>query len=355
MLELPKRTEKVSKKIKHEYSYSEILNQKVQLDQVWQIVLSKEDLDLDMTKLTQLLNNRYVEIWCMDYDSVVFLGHLLKNIVLNRNRVYLVDDGMHLDRSYIDLTKLNNINVYIPLTYLLWGVKFNGEVKTYSTTGKFQGEHITCDSANSNRKISEADLLKVRKISEMLEKYNPKNDAEKVMLVSDYIQSRTQFIESIQTSSSRGTFITPDITTCETGLVETVVNDGYGVCVGISNLSTLLLNNEIFQSETETMIGNGHAWNRVLIEGKYYYFDSTWCITRSDNPCEDGLITLSFQRKYLLFGKNTALNIGYHQATNISVYSNGILSEDDYNKAFTYSQQFSYNQKPMCRSLRKKG
>lgn len=352
MLELPKRTEKVNMKIKHEYSYSEILTQKVQLDQVWQIVLSKEDLDLDMTKLIELLNNRFVEIWCMDYESVVFLNHILKNKVLNR--VYLVDDGMHINRSYIDLTKLNNVNVYVPLTYLLWGVKFNGEVKTYSTTAKFRGEHITCDPANSNRKISEADLLKVREISEMLAKYNPKNDVEKVMLVSDYIQSRTQFIESVQTPSIRGTFITPDITTCSTGLVETVVNNGYGVCVGISNLSTLLLNNEIFQSETETMVGNGHAWNKVLIEGKYYYFDSTWCITRSDNPCNDGLITLSFQRKYLLFGKNTASDIGYHQATNIGVYSNGVLSEDDYNKAVTYHQQFSYNQKPMYRSLRKK-
>ena len=67
MLELPKRTEKVNMKIKHEYSYSEILTQKVRLDQVWQIVLSKEDLDLDMTKLIELLNNRFVEIWCMDY------------------------------------------------------------------------------------------------------------------------------------------------------------------------------------------------------------------------------------------------------------------------------------------------
>lgn len=352
MLELPKRTEKISKKIKHGYSYSEILNQRVRLDQVWQLVLSKQDLGLDMTKIIELLNNNYVEIWCIDYDSVIFLNSLLKNKVLNR--VYLVDDGMHIERNYIDLTKLNNIDVHIPLTYLLWGVKFSGEVKTYSAIAKFREEYITCDAANSNRKISEVDLLKVRKISEMLAKYNPKNDVEKVMLVSDYIQSRTQFIENVQTSSSRGTFITPDIVNCSTGLVETVVNDGYGVCIGISNLSTLLLNNEILQSETETMIGNGHAWNKVLIDGKYYYFDSTWCITRSDDPHNDGLITLSFQKKYLLFGKNTALDIGYHQAANMSVYSNGILSEDDYNKVSTYYQQFLYNQKPMHRSLRKK-
>ena len=64
----------------------------------------------------------------------------------------------------------------------------------------------------------------------------------------------------------------------------------------------MLLNNAEFDTETETVVGSNYAWNKILIDGKYYYFDNTWNITRSDNRHRDALMTLSFQKniRYLV-------------------------------------------------------
>ena len=113
------------------------------------------------------------------------------------------------------------------------------------------------------------------------------------------------------------------------------------------------INNPLLNTETETTFGCNHAWNKVLIDGKYYYFDTTWNITRSSNPSETGLITLSFQRKYLLFGTNTAQSIGHHIPQNLSIYNNGVMSEEDYQKLVTYNSKFAYNQTPQYKSFKK--
>lgn len=42
-----------------------------------------------------------------------------------------MDDSLRKDREYIDLTILRNINLTIPLNYLMWGVKFNDSIETY--------------------------------------------------------------------------------------------------------------------------------------------------------------------------------------------------------------------------------
>ena len=83
--------------------------------------------------------------------------------------------------------------------------------------------------------------------------------------------------------------------------------------MGIANYSSMLLNNAEFDTETETVVESNYAWNKILIDGKYYYFDNTWNITRSDNRHRNALMTLSFQKKYTLFGTKTADAISYHQ------------------------------------------
>ena len=72
--------------------------------------------------------------------------------------------------------------------------------------------------------------------------------------------------------------------------------------MGIANYSSMLLNNAEFDTETETVVGSNYAWNKILIDGKYYYFDNTWNITRSDNRHRDALMTLSFKKniRYLV-------------------------------------------------------
>ncbi len=122
--------------------------------------------------------------------------------------------------------------------------------------------------------------------------------------------------------------------------------------MSIANLSTLLLNNPVFDVETETVIGAEHVWNKVLIDGKYYYFDNTWAITRSEYGHPDGLITLKFSKKYLLFGNETALEIPAHRKESEFIYKNAGLSSSDYGN-YDYNQKFTYQKKPIYHSYRK--
>ena len=197
---------------------------------------------------------------------------------------------------------------------------------------------------------------KIRKKVEELAKINVHGSKEKVALISDYIQSCTQYIEGYQSDSLVGTFVTPDFPSDfeyrkSSGLVETVLNNNNGICMGIANLSTLLLNNKAMNVETESVYGCSHVWNKVLIDGKYYYFDNTWSITRNENVSEEGLIALSFTKKYLLFGQRTANTIGHHDPQSMFVYD-GVISDDDL-QVKDYVSKFGYNKYPIYRSIRK--
>jgi len=357
---IPKRRTCEMACVKHEYNYSQILSfDAFELPSGSSLVISKDDLDSDMSKLLELIP-KGITIKCLDYESLLFIDGLLNEKV--DNEVFLVDDGMRKSREYVDLTKLRNLNVTVPLTYLLWGVKFNEEVNTYCfryMPSPQTGDFCYSSGSNGNEKLSLENLKKIRETLLMLSSHNPTTDLDKILLVSDFIQSRTQYVHDIESSSVRGIFITPDfpeyvIARRKTGLVETINNEQYGLCMGIANYSTMLLNNAEFDVEVESLTGCSHVWNKVLIDGKYYYFDNTWNITRSDDYHEDGLITLSFQKKYTLFGSKTAESIGHHQASCISIYNNGVLSEDDYDGVIRHISEFPYNQEPVYKSYKKK-
>lgn len=354
MPEIPKRRktplEQITR-IKRQFTYREFITQDIPSNQTWSIILSEKDLDLDMSKLIELIHTQKITIWCLDYNSLIFLDNILKEKI--PNQISLVDDGLRISREYIDLTKLKNIKVRIPLTYLMWGVKFNDVIDTYSSRTSNPGEIHGADYSNNNTTLTLEDLKRIKVTLQNLARHNPKDTIEKVYLVSDYLQSKTQFIEGHESVSTRGTFVTPSYPELCPGLVETVNNLGYGVCVGITNLSTMLLNNPTLYTETESVFGCNHAWNKVLIDGKYYYFDTTWNITRSTNPSESSLITLSFQRKYLLFGTKTAQSIGHHEQQSLSIYNNGVMSEEDYQKLVSYNSRFNYNQEPHYKSFKK--
>ena len=182
-------------------------------------------------------------------------------------------------------------------------------------------------SINGNTSLSLTDLKKIRKTIEELGNSSIKNDIEKVYYISDFLQSRTQFIYGRESESNGRIFVTPNFPQHEKyspqfvhDTVENVLNNNNGICMSIANLSTLLLNNPVFDVETETVIGAEHVWNKVLIDGKCYYFDNTWAITRSEYGHPDGLITLKFSKKYLLFGNETALEIPAHRKESEFIY-----------------------------------
>ena len=359
MTELPRR--KIiricdSTLIKKDYSYNEILNNTINPNQINAVIFGKEDLSAYPDTLIEILN-KYADIQLKfkDFESAIFIDRILKNRI--NNKVFLLDDSLRRDRGYVDLTILNNLNLTIPLNYLMWGVKFNGSINTYCfLINNPQSNYFNPTSINGNNNLSYKDYVSIVKKIDELSKINPISDKDKVALISDYIQSKTQYIDGYESVSSRGIFITPDFPDWneyrkKSGLVETVINNNNGVCMGISNASTLLLNNPQMNMEVESVYGSSHAWNKVLIDGKYYYFDNTWSITRNENTCENGLIALSFSKKFLCFGQKTATAIGHHIPQSVFIYD-GIISEDDV-EGMDYQKQFVYQKEPIYKSKRK--
>lgn len=357
MTELPKgRTNSTQQIIKKDYSYTEIIKNNINIEQVNAIIISELDLTNNMEKLLYFLNlSPNIQLKFKNFESTIFIDDILKNHINNKS--FLLDDSMLIDRSYIDLTQLKNISLIIPLNYLMWGVKFNEQIDIYCfLIPNQQGGYLKPTSLNGNKTLSYKNYIKVRKKIKELARISCKNSKDKVFLISDYIQSCTQYVAGYQSESSNGVFITPAFLPYDrykeySGLIETVLNCNNGLCIGIANLSTLLLNNDIMNVETESVYGCRHAWNKVLIDGKYYYFDNTWSITRNENISEEGLIALSFSRKHLLFGNQTAMSIGHHNPKSIFIYDGAICEDDIVNQS--YKSKFKYKEKPIYLSRRK--
>ena len=127
MVELPKRRRNEQQIIKKDYSYTEIINNNIDIKEINAIVFSVSDLANDMTKLIQLLSlSSDIQLKFKDYESSFVIDRIIKQPI--ENKAFLLDDSIRTDRSYIDLKKLKNINLNIPLNYLMWGVKFNKKI-----------------------------------------------------------------------------------------------------------------------------------------------------------------------------------------------------------------------------------
>lgn len=340
----------------YDYSYKDILEKNINIKDINSILISKEDLSLNFDLFKELINQKNeIKIKFYDYECVKYVDKILTEPI--NNECILVHDGLLINRDYIDLTKLNNIDLTIPLNYLMLGIKFNDMVKVYSF--KFYNDKLDFNnyvSKNGNKEISfENYKIILNKIKE-LSKYNIKEAKELVMFISDYIQSRTQYIYSKESEGSKGIYVTPDFPEYDkyrlkSGLVETVLNNQNGLCIGISNLSTLLLNNDEFRLPVETNYGSAHAWNSIIIDGKRYYFDNTWSITRSKYIHDDALITTKFNDEYLLFGSKMSEKIGHHTLESVHFYE----AKDDENNLELpdYESKFIYQKKPVYKSYKK--
>ena len=163
---------------------------------------------------------------------------------------------------------------------------------------------------------------------------NPHNDIEKVYLVSDYLQSQVSYYDSSDTEHI-------------SGLVETILNKKAGLCIGIASLTTLLLNNEIMNVETESVAGSNHAWNKVSMENGSYYVDNTWSITRGANSVNKRF-TKDFNNEFLLTGSTNT----EQTPESTFIYPDKLLQSSDYPK-LTYERHFTYQKTPKSLSLSK--
>ena len=243
--------------------------------------------------------------------------------------ISLVDDYQNKNRSYIDMTKFIKHEFYIPLSYFMWGVKFKDFCNVHCLR---LIEFDTMASINGDKKLYKTIL---EKIKEILKEMNTSNlsDLDKCILISNYLQSKVQYVEGGFESHADKIYVIDankeEVTSEKVGSVNSVINENYGLCMAIANTTTLLLNNPIFNVNVRSVFGSGHVWNVATIDGKLYYIDNTWSITRNKNRVEGALKATNFTDDYLLFGQVTANNIGHHK---LCCYIDGMLQSEDYDR-----------------------
>lgn len=253
--------------------------------------------NIDLLKHILKLKNK--KIICVDYESMIILDKILdKNIP-----IILLDDYTNKDRSYLDLQYFEKRNVIIPLSYVMWNMKLANDTNIYC----FRYNNGNMFSSNGDTTISKETILKISDIVQKLDFGH--DDIDNVLLVSNYLQERVQYIEDGGiTVTSSGKFIVDApkdaITREKVGSLKTVIDDNYGLCMAIANATTLLLNNPTMNVNVRSMFGSGHVWNLARIDNKQYYIDNTFGITRNKDKISFALKALSFDDKYVLFGKD---------------------------------------------------
>lgn len=280
------------------------------------------NIDL-LRKIISIL--RISQINCSDYESALFLEQNLDESA----ELSLVDDYENKDRSYIDTTIFTKHKFYIPLSYIMWGVKFENSCNVHCLRSSAR-DNMT--SLNGDTVLYRETIERLRKIIESINAANL-TSLDKCILISNYLQSRVQYVEDGLKSYADKVYLIEaeeqEVTREKVGSITSVINENYGLCMAISNTTTLLLNNPIMNVNVRSLYGDSHVWNVIIIDGKYYYIDNTWAITRNKHRVEEALKATSFSDEFLLIGAITSSNIGHHNST---CYSSGELEQDDFSR-----------------------
>lgn len=289
------------------------------------IALNYNTLTENFDLLEHILSIKPIDkISCYDYESALLLDSLLKTKI-NLN---IVDDYQNKDRSYICMSMFENQKVSVPLSYIMWGVKFKDSCNIRCFR---YGSNDNMFSANGDNVISKDTK---EKVLEIIKELNIGSDElEKILLVSNYLESKVQYVEDGNTTVGRVTYIPCEpkerISREKVGSLETVINESYGLCMGIANTTTLLLNNPIMNINARSLFGSSHVWNLVKVGNVFYHLDNTWAITRNKSKLDYALKALDFDDTYLLFGNQSALEMEHHTA---NTYLPNNISDTDYDK-----------------------
>ena len=259
------------------------------------------------------------QINCTDYKSAIVIENDIKN---NCIPLALIDDCRNKDRSYIDLKHFKRHHLSIPINYVMWhsNIKDDVNIKCFS--------HITNKnmfSANGDEVLDKETLIKIREIIKKMR--IPKDDIEKCIMISNYLQSKVQFVEGKESKCGNKLYITDqNIDSNQCNLVKNLLNNNYGLCMAIANTTTLLLNNPWMNINIRSVASDSHVWNVVKIDDEYYYIDNTWCITKNPNQISNTLKAKSFSDKYLLYGQEMNDTLDNH---NPITCLPGIISEEN--------------------------
>ena len=254
------------------------------------------DVDLktmDQKKLLQILNMSGTYV-CSNYEDALFINDLLNNGLLPLTSIIvLTDDLMMKDRSYIDKTLFKG-NFDIPLNYYMWGVKTKED-----------------DKYNRSR-------IEVERIVSSLKEFDDNlTDIEKIIIIINYIQRYSEYIwyQTDTLNRTQEQFRLLD-TEENKQLIESLCHssvgqnpsemlfNNYASCMGLSELLVMMLDNPYVRIRCELVSGDGHCWNLVMQNGKYYHVDITRSITYSPYRAKNNLRTTKFNKNYILVGSD---------------------------------------------------
>ena len=240
-----------------------------------------------------LMCDGYNVINVPSYECVKFINKHLKDrldIVVN-----VLDDYTNKDRSYINACAIDKIKFVIPISYLMWNVEFQKSINVYTTEYSFNAL-----AYNGNTTVKADTLKRIKDLIMSLKGSGKYSDLEIIILVSNYLQSKVEYIDE----TSMLVKSNPNIEN-EIGLIETVLFKSYGLCMGIANSTSVLLNNPEFNIDARTITTRNHAFNLVRLNGIYYYVDNTWNITMSPKQMKNLCRTSEFNSRFLLYGSKT--------------------------------------------------
>lgn len=298
------------------------------------------------------------KFYSKDYKALIYIEENLKDYA--NIRLSLIDDFENRDRSYLEPRRFEKSELEIPFSYLMWNIDIEDRQKMSLYN------YITNDKMWNSNSYDYVTLEELKRIKELVitlsEKYKDLSDIEKTILISNYIQNTVQYVDDNNVSeASDGVYITDSngiiVDGSKTGNAYNALFNGFGKCNAIAHATTILLNNPYMDVNVRGIYGNGHVWNVVEIDGKRYFVDNTWCITRNKDRYTESLKARSFSDDYLFFGTDTASRIGHH---NLETYCPTVQKDDmDREKLLIIRngllsiEDFDHYNKPVFKSRKK--
>lgn len=157
-------------------------------------------------------------------------------------------------------------------------------------------------------------------------------DYEKVLSIFDYICFNTIYDDMV---CDIPVSAVPSFASYTSFFLEGVFYDGLSVCDGFSKAFSLLCNMEGIKAYriSGTVKGNGHAWNKVNLNGCWYVIDITWSVVKSGDGEDEGHDVDLFRNKEFLSYRYFLVSDSYIKSTHTpsNVYfDNSIPAFNDY-------------------------
>lgn len=312
-----------------EYYLSNILRINIDIPVEGLTILS----ELDVTEYSHIIKdiisrNNKIFFWCKNYK----IARMIEDILPSNGtyQIALIDDFKNVDRSYIDTDDFKKSKLYIPVAYVMWGVKLKDNIGVVH--GIFKPNVEGCVAASEKETLSIETIKEVERIASMIGEEKDLNQTEKLLIISNFLQAYVQYVKGEVTQNLEQTYIIPNNDNLEFNPrnVDSVVLGNYGLCSSIANTTILLANNPILKIDVREAFSYIHSWNIV---DSSIYVDNSRAITRNKNLFDGTLKAQELNTDFLLFGEDTAnMYNGYRLAQNIWLPVN--IRKDDYDRNY---------------------